>query len=258
MRCRSQLAGLVLVIGIGSATFSWAGNQTQLAAATDPELASQRLLEQYTLEAPLALWQEIEARVGTPSPVATLARGVIALESGNLNEAHAFLETACTEDGGSPYAHYYLGRLALEEGRAADALGHLREAVRRRRDFAAAYRLIGHAHLALGSPELAFSAYRTVIALAPGHADTHLELGTAYLKNGKPEHAAVAFDRAYELNNGLVEALFHLAYARLNSGEVDQGFAALERYVAAASELEAEQERVQRAKSLLARYAGPI
>ena len=131
----------------------------------------------------------VEASPGVPE--SHLARGIVHLGRGQLNEAVLSFETAQSLAPADDAVCRHIARAFARLGRAADAEAMYRKAIALRPDLWQNYNALGNFLLAQGRFEEAEEPYRQIIRLRPQSDIGHNNLALAHLSLGQFDEAEV-------------------------------------------------------------------
>jgi predicted O-linked N-acetylglucosamine transferase (SPINDLY family) len=162
--------------------------------------------------------------------------GVIALQSGRLDEAQALISEALALNPRFAEAHNNLGNVHLRQNRIEDARKSFQRAVELKPGY-------GDAHLNLANQlrrqrrfQDAAAHFRRAIAANGKSLTAHVGLGAALLDLGDARGAVQALEAAAKLKPDNAETLSNLGIALAHSGESKRALEMLDRAASLASE----------------------
>jgi tetratricopeptide (TPR) repeat protein len=159
-----------------------------------------------------AIYRDV-LRAAPDQPDALHLLGVVAYQTGRLDEAANTIERAIAGNSRVAAYHDNLGLVYRALGRAEDAVHHGRRAVvLDSRDPGSYFNLAG-ALIALGLVKEAARPLRRAIALDPSHAEAHNSLANLLTRDGQAERALSHYQRAIAARPDYSEALTNLANA---------------------------------------------
>lgn len=135
-----------------------------------------------------------------------LQKGVVAQDSGRVDEARVSYFAALSHDPANKLAFYNLGQIARAQQKFSIAEGYYRQAMDLdAKDanvlFGLAYSVM--ARFAPNYPE-AIDLYQKVIAIQPNNAAAHYNLGLVLRATDRAKEAEPEFQRAFQLDPALV------------------------------------------------------
>ncbi len=130
--------------------------------------------------------------LGPPSPLRPLAsfhfaRGICALEVGDLNAAEGGFQRCVKAKADHALGLYHLGKIRFDQNRVNEALEHLTRAVVADPGHVEARFTLGLAARRAGRLENAVGFFTKVLEQTPGHAGAKYNLGRALLESGNKE-----------------------------------------------------------------------
>ena len=161
-------------------------------------------------------------------------RGLLALESGDVEQGIAWIERSLKLQPAQPAAHSNIGNALLGQGRAESALERFERALRLKPDYALALFNRGNALRAIGRTQDALVSFDAALALLPAHVLCLNNRGLTLLDLGRCEQAIATLERAVALAPRCAEALCNLGAALLRAGRAQDSLAACERALACA------------------------
>lgn len=132
--------------------------------------------------------------------------GVIALQTGHMEQAADLISKAIELNANVAAAHSNLGTALRDLKRPESALASFDQAIALEPDFAAAHCNRGTALLDLGRSKEALASCDKAIALKPDFATAHNTRGLVLEKLKRPEEALASYDKAIALKPDLAEA----------------------------------------------------
>jgi len=141
-------------------------------------------------------------------PAGLSALGLMALDSGRIDSAAAFLVKAIAGDPGEAAYHCNLGLVYRAAGRPDDAEACFRKSLSLEPDYVPAVSNLGILCAEQGRLDEAIGQFRIAVFNAPDSAEMHDNLGGALLLNEEPLSALDSFRKAYAL-----KPTFALAYS---------------------------------------------
>jgi predicted O-linked N-acetylglucosamine transferase (SPINDLY family) len=144
---------------------------------------------------------------------------------GKLPEAVASFEQAVHLQTSSALAHSNLGNALREQGRLAEAVVHLQQALRLRPDFAAAHYNLGLAFQMQGRLDEAQASYQQAVRLRPDYGEAHFSLGNTLLEKRQPALAMVHLQQVLQLKPNYAEAYHGLGIALKEQGKLAEAAA---------------------------------
>jgi len=123
-------------------------------------------------------------------------RGLIALESGDMDRGIELIERSLAINANQPLAHSNLGNAFLSAGKPQCALDSLDRALRLKSDLQIAHYNRGNALKALERLEEAVASYEAVLGLDPSHAMALNNRGVALQELGRLAEARSSFEQA--------------------------------------------------------------
>jgi tetratricopeptide (TPR) repeat protein len=157
--------------------------------------------------------------------------GIIAAQSGRLEEALGLLSRAVDAVPGEATAHNSRGNVLRDLGRFPAALESYDRAIAIKPDYHQAHFNRGNSLRDLGRHVEALASYERAIALNPGFTEAHFGRGIAFAATGRNEEAAVSFERAVTLNPGFAEGHFCRGAALSRLGHLRQAVGSYERAI---------------------------
>ncbi len=152
-------------------------------------------------------------------------RGLIALESGRLDEGIEWIERSLALHARQPSAHSNVGNAWLEKGDPERALGSFERALRLDPDHLPALYNRGNALRALRRFEEALASYDRALHLKGNHVAALNNRGLALAELGRSEEARASFERAVLLDPRFAPAHRNLAATLLRLGRHAQAVA---------------------------------
>jgi tetratricopeptide (TPR) repeat protein len=150
------------------------------------------------------------------------ALGIAQIETGQLPEAVANLQTALAEHPNDPDILYYLGRASgLLSKQSIDTL------LATYPDSARAHQAMGENYFVLRQMPNAEKEYQDTLRLRPDVPEVHLELGEVYAGAFQWEKAEKEFRAQVRLQPGNAEAAYRLGTALLEQGNAHEARAEL-------------------------------
>ena len=151
-------------------------------------------------EAEAAYRQVLEA--APDHPVALHLLGVIAMQTGNNDEAVDLITRALTLNSGLTEAHNNLGLALHALGRFEDAVTSFGKALSLNPGYAMAHNNLANTLMETGQLDAAVAGFQKTVALTPGDAQAHNNLANALRQRGRLEDAAEHFRKAIALDPG--------------------------------------------------------
>lgn len=153
---------------------------------------------------------------------------------GRLADAERAYNTVLRQDPNQFDALNLLGVLKLQQGDANAAHALISKAVGAKPRSVAALCNLSAVLLALDRSAEALSACDRVLAIDPTDAEAHYNRGAALLNLKRPDEAVASFDRVLAVTPGHVNALFNRANALAALGQFDAAHATLDKLIALA------------------------
>jgi predicted O-linked N-acetylglucosamine transferase (SPINDLY family) len=151
--------------------------------------------------------------------------GNVYRSQGKLPEAVASFEQAVRLQPGFALAHSNLGNALREQGRLAEAVDHLQQALRLRPESAAAHYNLGLAFQMQGRLDEAQASYQQAVRLQPDYAEAHFRLGSTLLEKRQPALATVHLRQALQQKPNDAEAYHSLGIALKEQGKLAEAAA---------------------------------
>jgi tetratricopeptide (TPR) repeat protein len=194
------------------------------------EPASQDLLRatfarKYTMEM-VEGWKHLAA-IDAGDAWAQLGLGIVAHDSGDLDEAEARYRLAIAAQPEYPRAYHRLALLLEARGEVAAAIDAYRQAIAGPVENLPALNDFGILLATTGDPAGAVAPLERVIAANPSHPEARNNLGRALLELGRLEAALPHLERAVDLNPRLAQAHFNLAFALVQLGRAEEAVQSL-------------------------------
>ena len=147
--------------------------------------------------------------------------GLVAWQTGRLNDADALLARACALRPQHAAMHSNRGGFLLAVGRVDEAEQFITRALTLMPAYADALCNLGNVYRVRGNLERARAAYLRALEVNPASATAHNNLGVTLLDSGNAADAVPAFEKALELNPNYQDACNNLgnAFADLNRDE---------------------------------------
>jgi predicted O-linked N-acetylglucosamine transferase (SPINDLY family) len=142
-------------------------------------------------------------------------RGLIALESGELDRGIELIERSLAINGNQPLAHSNLGNAFLSAGQPQRALDSLDRALRLKPDLPIAHYNRGNALKDLARLEEALLSYEAALGLDPSHAKALNNRGIALQELGRLTEARSSFEQASERDPLFAASQINLAQVLL-------------------------------------------
>ncbi len=139
-------------------------------------------------------------------PGAHLAKGIIVLQMGHLEEARVLLEESHKYFPYDEVALNGLGIIALARRDYPTAVDYFRQTVEFVPQYADGFNNLGRAYLEMGDRNHALSAFQRAVELAPQNALFHTNYGVALGRADRLPEARGQFERALVLSPGFVPA----------------------------------------------------
>ena len=117
------------------------------------------------------------------------AAGVIAEETGKLDEAVDAYENALLAGGPHTETCFNLGNIFFEQKRRSEAALRFRQSVEIDPEFVEAWHNLGMTYAAMHKISLAIRSYRTALRFEPQYADAHWALAELYEEENRPEES---------------------------------------------------------------------
>ena len=175
------------------------------------------------LDQAAAIYRQIVA--SAPHPEALRLLGVVALQTGDANEAVALICRSLAEDPANPFAHNNLGeayRMRNERNLAAACFGR---AISLKPDFVEAFYNLARVHAAGGRHEDASLCYQNILRLRPQDGDAHFELGNTYFNRLQFADARFCFEQALRFKPNFAEAHNNMGKSFQLEGDLDRAIA---------------------------------
>ena len=155
--------------------------------------------------------------------------GIVAAQSGRLDDAARRLGRAIAVKPGDAAAHNNYGLVLLATGRPLDALACFTRALELQSDYADAYNNRGNALRELGRWDEALQSYEHAIALQPDNALAHNNRGLALHHLKRTEEALVAYECASRLAPQFADPYCNRGDALHALGRLDEALRDLDR-----------------------------
>jgi Flp pilus assembly protein TadD len=182
-----------------------------------------RLHNQGQLEAAERLYEQCLRRSTSAQATTLHLLGLIASQSGRLDQSVAAMEQAVQIDPGRPQFHHDLGSNLGLLRRYDEALAHHDQAIRLKPDYAEAHCDRGIALANLGRLEEAIASYDQAIALNPMLSAAFNNRGLTLHKLGRLDEAIRAFDQALSLKPDFPIAHYNRGRCLLLTGKIETG-----------------------------------
>ena len=144
---------------------------------------------------------------------ALLLLGVIAYQTGRVQQAVRYLQTALRVKRDFPEALNYLGLAVQAQGRLAEAVGCFEQALHVWRDLAETHKNLANAPRRQGKPDEAADHLQHSLRLLAASADGYYNLGNALREQGKLAEATACFQEAVRLRPEFAPAHNNLGVA---------------------------------------------
>lgn len=158
--------------------------------------------------------------------------GVVAYQTGRLDEAAEAIERAIAGNARVAAYHDNLGLVYRALGRAEEAVHHGRRAVVLDSRNPGSYFNLAGALIALGRAKEAARPLRRAIALDPSHAEAHNSLANLLARDGQAERALSHYQRAIAARPDYSEALSNLANALVSLDRIAEALPHYQRALA--------------------------
>ena len=155
--------------------------------------------------------------------------GMIALQTGALEQAVALLEHTITVAPTMAEAHHHLGLALQRSGRPDAALAAFARAVALKPSLADAHYHLASAARAAGDADRAEAAYRAAIRHDARFASAYLELGALLQGQRRLDDAAALYHQALTVRDDYAPVLSNFAIVRHRQGALDEAIALAER-----------------------------
>lgn len=134
-----------------------------------------------------------------------LQKGIVAQNSGKVDEARVSYFAALSHDPRNKLVYYNLGQIAFSQQKWGIAEGYYRQAMEIDAKDAPILFGLAYSVMARQSPNFpeAIDLYRAVIGIQPNNAQAHYNLGLALRATGRNAEADPEFQRAAQLDPGL-------------------------------------------------------
>jgi predicted O-linked N-acetylglucosamine transferase (SPINDLY family) len=162
-------------------------------------------------------------------------RGLLALESGQVQQGIEWIERSLLLAPEQPAALSNLGNAWLTRGEPSTALGCLERALALKPDYITALYNQGNALRELKRFPEALASYDSVLRLAGQHVRALNNRGLVLLELGRLEEAHAAFTRAAELDPTFSQAALNAAACLLRLGRCEAALAGYERLLQSTS-----------------------
>jgi Flp pilus assembly protein TadD len=157
--------------------------------------------------------------------------GMLALQSGRIDEAVEVLGRAVAANPLAVSFHSNLGMALSTKGRLDDAIAEFRRAIALKPDYAEAHSNLSLSLTRRGLHEEAIQACQEAIRLQPTWAELYVNYGSALRESGRLDDAMAAFRKAIALKPSLVNGHMNLGAALVAAGEHERGIESLRRAV---------------------------
>jgi tetratricopeptide (TPR) repeat protein/2-polyprenyl-3-methyl-5-hydroxy-6-metoxy-1,4-benzoquinol methylase len=154
--------------------------------------------------------------------------GIVAMQSGQADEAVDLIGRAITLNGKVPDFHYSIGSAYGVLGRFDQVVVHSRLAIELKPDHLPSIINLGQALMAQGRKDEAIANYRSALATMPGSADLLFSLANALADSGQSDDAVAAYRRAIDLKPDLSDAHSNLGTLLAAQGSTDEAIASYE------------------------------
>lgn len=155
--------------------------------------------------------------------------GVLAYQTGRLDEALELLGTAVRKHGTQPSALVSLGNTLTSLGRYDEAAAWYRRALELEPDCAGTHYNLGNVLHFLERHDEAVACYRQALAIQPDFMEVHNHLGNVLRKLGRLKEAEASFRRVLDVSATVPEAHNNLGNILMDLGRLDEAEASFSR-----------------------------
>jgi tetratricopeptide (TPR) repeat protein len=158
--------------------------------------------------------------------------GVVALQSGDADEAVRLISVAVSAAPGEAKYRINLSAVLGQAGRNEEALEIAREAVALHADFPEAHNNLGSALVRVGKCDEALASYMRAISLQPNYDEAFYNRGVVQQRLGRHQAAVFCFQQAIMLQPDYIEAHNQLGVSYAALKQFDEALAAYDKAAA--------------------------
>lgn len=160
--------------------------------------------------------------------------GVLACQTGNLDEGLKLLARSVTTNKDNPFFHNNYGYMLMAAGQLDLALDHLNIALSLKPDYVDVLNNLGRVYQSRGNLARATMCYRRALDLKPQFSAALNNLGSVFHARGRMSEAVTYYLQAVTVNPNFPEACNNLGAALLETGQTEQAETVLKQALAIA------------------------